>query len=116
MGLDEMIDCRLEHETVVDGYHPDRWLTIPARLATASDRGVHDVVRNEKESLKLGFIWIVSTDPLLVGRTPLKLTNSIHHPTRAALKYSSSVNSRPLRILTESTTDIPRLSFPPRTL
>lgn len=44
------------------------------------------------------------------------LTNSIHQPNKPALKYSSSVNSLSRRILTVSTTERPRLSFPPGVL
>jgi hypothetical protein len=36
-SLDEMIDSRLEHESVVNGYHPDGWLTIPTGLAATGD-------------------------------------------------------------------------------
>jgi hypothetical protein len=46
----------------------------------------------------------------------VKRTSSMHHPSRAALKYSSSVRGRLRSIATVSTTDMPRLSFPPGTL
>jgi hypothetical protein len=62
MGLDEMIYCGFEHESIVNGYHPDRWLKIPTRLATTGDRSVHDVVRNEEKCLKLKLI--LSTEVL----------------------------------------------------
>jgi hypothetical protein len=75
MNLDKMVDGRLEHESVINGYHPDRWLTEPA----TSDRRVHDIVGNEEKCLKLVCVSLQEDDLMMY-----KLTSSIHHPTRAA--------------------------------
>lgn len=50
--LEQSIDGGLKHEGIVDGNHANTLLTIPARLTTASDAGVHDVVRDEEECLE----------------------------------------------------------------
>ena len=42
--LEQDVNRHLEHEGVVDGYHPHARLAVPARLAPAGDRGVHYVV------------------------------------------------------------------------
>jgi len=43
-------------------------------------------------------------------------TSSTHHPSTAALMYSSSVSGRRFKISTVSTTDKPRFNLPPGTL
>jgi hypothetical protein len=84
---------------------------VPARLATARNGAIHDVIRNEEECLKLS-----GSDYEYFRMENGEHTNSIHHPRRAALKYSSSVGGRFRRIVIVSTTDTPRLSLPPGTL
>ena len=110
--LEQPVDGGLEDERVVDRNHPHVRRAVPARLPAPRDRRVHDVVRHEEERLKLA--THVRASP---HEKPETLrTSSTHHPNTAALKYSSSVNARPLRISTESTTERPRLSLPPGTL
>lgn len=46
------VDAGLEHEGVVDGDQADAGLSVPARLATAGHRAVHDIVTDEEESLE----------------------------------------------------------------
>jgi hypothetical protein len=50
--LEDEVDGRLEHESVVDGNETDTLLAVPAGLATASDRAVHNIIANEEESLE----------------------------------------------------------------
>lgn len=50
--LEEGVDGRLEHESVVDGDHADALVAVPAGLAAAGDGRVHDVVRDEEEGLE----------------------------------------------------------------
>ena len=50
--LEEGIDGGLEHECVVDSYHSNLRLTVPAWCASASDAAVHNVIRHKEESLQ----------------------------------------------------------------
>ena len=107
-----MIDGPFEHERVVDRNVAHALDAIPTRLSATRDRLVHDVVQDEEKGLQLRRGASERTS----RRDARTRTSSIHHPNKAALKYSSSVNARPLKISTESTTLKPRLSLPPGTL
>lgn len=51
----EDVNGRFEHEGIVDGDHADLGDAEPARVPAARVGGVHDIVRDEEESLqKLG--------------------------------------------------------------
>jgi hypothetical protein len=52
MLFQEQIDGALDHGRIVDGDHADVGLEIPARLASARLRGVHDVVQDEEHGLQ----------------------------------------------------------------
>ena len=54
--LQQIVDRGLEHERVVDRNVADTGHAVPTRLATAGDRGVHEVVRDEEEALELGLL------------------------------------------------------------
>ena len=110
---------------------------VPTRLTSSSDRLIHHIIRHKEISLQLPIpprtrpspptqypypkpisLLLFVVAPSMrdsVGKN-VTLTNSIHQPNRPALKYSSSVNSLSRRILTVSTTERPRLSFPPGVL
>jgi len=49
--LEKDVDCSLEHKSIVNSNHPNVWLSVPAWLASASDAGVHNIIRDEEESL-----------------------------------------------------------------
>jgi hypothetical protein len=69
--LEQLVDSRLEHESVVDGnvahsglsqgdqhetftpFFTPTYRFVPARLATSGDAGVHHVVRDEEVRLEL---------------------------------------------------------------
>lgn len=53
MFLDEPVNGSLEHESIINSDQPDLFVSEPARLASAGDARVHDVVRNEEERLEL---------------------------------------------------------------
>jgi hypothetical protein len=112
VGLNEMVDGALEHEGVVDGDVPDPVYAIPAGLASSCDRLVHHVVRDEEEGLELGEPGV----SMIRGERPRERTSSMHHPKTAARKYSASDRSEPLRMVSVSTTLIPRFSLPPGVL
>jgi hypothetical protein len=95
--------------------------SVPARLTTAGDGSVHHVVSNEEVSLELQTskgrekkrrLSAFDFNGMVTGKE--KRTSSMHHPRRAALRYSSSVSEVPFKISTVSTTEIPRLSLPAR--
>lgn len=50
--LQDEVDGRLQHESVVDGDKADTLLAVPAGLATASDRAVHNIIADQEESLE----------------------------------------------------------------
>lgn len=50
--LQQDVDGRLEHEGVVDGDHANIRHEVPARAAAAGLGAVHDIIRNEEESLE----------------------------------------------------------------
>lgn len=50
--LEEGVDGRLQHEGIVDGNHANTVLAVPARLTTAGDAAVHDIVGDEEEGLE----------------------------------------------------------------
>ena len=50
--LQHAVDLALQHQTVVDGVHLDLVVLVPARLAAASHRFVHDVVPHEERRLQ----------------------------------------------------------------
>ena len=56
MNLDQPVDGSLEHEPIVDGDHAHFWDAVPTRLRSARDGSIHDIIRDEKEGLKLTFI------------------------------------------------------------
>ena len=113
MRLEEVVYRCLEHEGVINGDVSDALDAEPARLAAAREGLVHDVVCDEEECLELSRRSNFSNGCKEGGKGR---TSSTHQPRMAALKYSSSDKDPPLRISAESTTDIPRLSFPPGTL
>lgn len=51
MALDEVVNRRLEHERVVDGDESDFSVLIPARLPSAGDGRIHDIIRNKEVRL-----------------------------------------------------------------
>lgn len=50
--LQKNVDGGLEHECIVDRNHADSGAAVPAWLATASDRAVHYIIRDEEEGLQ----------------------------------------------------------------
>lgn len=50
--LEDEVDTRLQHESVVDSDQTDTLVAVPAGLATAGDGGVHHVVADQEESLE----------------------------------------------------------------
>lgn len=80
-------------------YSVPTWLTSPCYGV------ITDIVPDEETCLEL----LVSSPPY---SEDCWLTSSTDHPRMAALKYSSSVNSDPLRISAVSQTDNPRFNFP----
>jgi GTP cyclohydrolase III len=116
----EMLANHLEYrafqnEGIVYRHKADALYAVPAGLATTSNARVHNVIRNEEVGLELDWAIILG-HAAAEGKEGTGRTHSTDQPRTAALKYSDSVNSRPLRIATESTTLKPRLSFPPGTL
>ena len=53
MFLEKVINRALEHEGIVDSDHADTLIAVPARLATTGDTGVHNIIRDQEEGLKL---------------------------------------------------------------
>ena len=51
MTLNEMVNRRLEHERIVDCDEPDFRILVPARLPSAGDGRIHDIVGNEEKRL-----------------------------------------------------------------
>jgi len=51
--LQKDVDTRLKDERVVDSNHADTLTLVPTRLTTTSDRGIHNIIGNQKEGLKL---------------------------------------------------------------
>jgi hypothetical protein len=51
MVLDEVINCRLEHERVVDRNEPDFRVLVPAWLPSTGNGSIHNIVGNEEERL-----------------------------------------------------------------
>src|ERR1700737_3355422 len=84
------------------------YLTIPAWLTSAGDRVIHHIVRDKEVSLQL------QVRPSLTRYS--RHTNSTVQPRILALIYNSSDTGFPARISYVSTTDNPRLSFPPGVL
>ncbi|SRR6266702_4522013 len=110
---DHLEDRPFHNERIVNGPKADTILAVPAGLATTGDARVHNVITNEKIGLHLESVVNGASS---TGTKEEKQTHSTDQPRTAALKYSSSVSSRPLRMATDSTTLRPRLSFPPGTL
>lgn len=50
--LQDEVDGRLEHESVVDSDKADTLVAVPAGLATAGDGAVHNVIADQEESLE----------------------------------------------------------------
>lgn len=50
--LQDEVDGRLQHESVVDRDKADTLVAVPAGLATASDGAVHNVIADQEESLE----------------------------------------------------------------
>lgn len=50
--LEDEVDSRLQHESIVDRNQADLLLAVPARLTTTGDRAVHDIIAYQEESLE----------------------------------------------------------------
>jgi hypothetical protein len=50
--LQDEVDRRLQHESVVDGDKADTLVAVPAGLATASNGAVHNIIADQEESLE----------------------------------------------------------------
>lgn len=55
MHFDQAINGGLEHERIVDSDHSHFRDAVPTRLRSPRDGSVHDIVRDEKEGLKLAY-------------------------------------------------------------
>lgn len=42
--LQQVVDCTLEHERIVNGDHADTLSSVPTWLATTGDTSIHDIV------------------------------------------------------------------------
>jgi len=51
MTLDEVINCRLKHERVIDSDEPNFRVLVPTWLPSAGDGRIHDIVGNKEERL-----------------------------------------------------------------
>lgn len=51
--LQEDVDTRFKDERVVDSNHANTLTLVPTGLTTTSDRGIHNIIGNQKEGLKL---------------------------------------------------------------
>lgn len=112
MFANHLEDRAFQNERIVHRHEAHALHAVPAGLAAAGDARVHDVIRHEEIGLELA--WVIELGRCMAEKG--RRTHSTDQPRTAALKYSDSVSSRPLRIATESTTLKPRLSFPPGTL
>lgn len=50
--LQDEVDAGLEHEGVVDGDQANALVAVPAGLAAAGDRAVHDIIADQEEGLE----------------------------------------------------------------
>lgn len=50
------VDARFKNEGIIDSNHTNAFSLIPTGLSTTSDGCVHDIIRNQEESLKLQII------------------------------------------------------------
>lgn len=51
--LQKDVDARFKNEGIIDSNHTNALSLIPTGLSTTSDGCVHDIIRNQEESLKL---------------------------------------------------------------